>query len=154
MGRRRTRPVRITELGKAIWSIRRRRTLGQVAFARLIGAGIDNSNISRYEGGLNKPELKGLLSLLCMAEAPAERRPILRELKRQGIDQVIHCLVVSGLFNERWATPPVSDERTQTATAKVQIFPEIASRIPAPAPSEQPVLAGDPSEEENGTPRA
>jgi hypothetical protein len=154
MGRRRTRPVRITELGKAIWSIRRRRTLGQVAFSRLIGVGIDSSNISRYEGGLNKPELKVLLNLLCMAEAPAERRPILRELKRQGIDQVIHCLVVSGLFNERWATPPVSDERTQTATSKVQIFPEIASQMPAPAPSADPVVAGDPSEEENGAPRA
>ena len=107
MARKPAREIRITKLASTIWCIRKQHRMSQVAFAASID--ITPSQISRYESGHTKPELKTLLSLLSMADAPAERRPILQELKRQGIGDLLRSIRLSGLLSQQSPMNTVCD---------------------------------------------
>jgi transcriptional regulator with XRE-family HTH domain len=115
------RGFQITDLSKTIWAIRKRARIGQTNFARELG--VNQTQISRYERGATKPELGPLVQLLGMTALPAERRVILRELKRLGIDSLIGRLVQSGLVLDLGAMPTVCMEQVSGATSSEVAIP-------------------------------
>lgn len=87
--------------------------MGQIGLSEAIG--VCHSTISRYEGGLLIPDTKPLLRLLSLAQGPAERRPILRELKNHGIDEIIQDLTAAGLLQHSAVFPTVSVRAAEEA---------------------------------------
>jgi hypothetical protein len=76
--------------------------MGQVKFAAEIG--VTGAQVSRYEAGLVMPELRVLLNLFCRTAVPAERRVILRELHKRGLNDVMSWLRQSGLLGDMSTT--------------------------------------------------
>jgi transcriptional regulator with XRE-family HTH domain len=109
----------ITEFARAVWSIRKHCRMGQTAFAAVIG--VTPSQISRYESGLSKPDLKPLLKLLCEARTPIEQHPILQQLKDHGLDDVLRCLRLAGLLSQPSPTHTVCNGHEREATPQVQV---------------------------------
>jgi len=116
----RVRGYQISTFGDAVWSIRHARRLGQNALSKLLG--VSQAVVSRYESNGCIPELGPLLKLFCLAERSAERRPILRELRKRGINDVVCNLRQSGLLSQFPATPTVSGEEAQEAISEAALF--------------------------------
>lgn len=147
MGFRRRRLPR-SQFGAAVYAIRRRLNLNQEQLARIIGC--DRSTVCQYELGRSKAGIGRLVRLLRLAETEHERQTVLKALERIGVS----AFDLAGPLVDHPPTVPVSGLGTQEATSQVQSFSGIGSQMPAPASSPDPVIAGDPSGEENGAPRA
>jgi hypothetical protein len=114
MGPPRLHPVRETDLGCAVRSIRRRLGLGQIGLVLVLTGRPHAGEISRYESGQTCPNLKTLLALLRLAETPEEREPILGALRRQGIETLLSNLHACGLavpINHETSIHPTQSDR-------------------------------------------